>query len=125
MSLNVFDISRDIPHTVIFIDDCIDLLSKRGALFKKLFENRQSKITYFLGLQDVQGIPPSMKSNMDMLILFGEFSKQKFNILFYQIPMEMATKDAYEEYQSLNKTDAFIISFEAEGIKKYIYARYH
>jgi hypothetical protein len=119
------DAYDDVPHTVIFIDDCIDLLSKRGSLFKKLFENRQSKITYFLGLQDVQGIPPSMKSNMDMLILFGGFSKQKFNILFYQIPMDMATKDAYEEYQSLSKTDAFIIRFEANGIQKYIYAGYH
>jgi hypothetical protein len=125
MCLNVMDISKDVPHIVIFIDDCIDLLNKRGALFKKLFENRQSKITYFLGLQDVQGIPPSMKSNMDCLILFGGFSKQKFNILFYQIPMDMATKDAYEEYQSLNKTDAFIIRFEASGIQQYIYAGYH
>jgi hypothetical protein len=120
LSLNVLDLSRDIPHTIIFIDDCIDLLNKRGALFKKLFENRQSRITYFLGLQDVQGIPPSMKSNMDLLILFGGFSKQKFNILFYQIPMDCPTKDAYEEYRELNKTDALIISFEASGIKKFV-----
>jgi hypothetical protein len=118
--LNLLDLHRNVPHTIIFIDDCIDLLSRRGELFKKLFENRQSKITYFLGLQDVQGIPSSMKSNMDSLTLFGGFSKQKFNSLFYQIPMDDDREAVYYEYRMLLKNERMMISFETKGIQKYI-----
>jgi hypothetical protein len=118
--LNVLDINKNTPHTIIFIDDCIDLLTKRGELFKKLFENRQPRITYFLGLQDIHGIPSSMKSNRDSLILFGGFSKQKFNSLFYQIAMDDDREEVYSEYRRLRKNERMMISFEADGIKKYI-----
>jgi hypothetical protein len=118
--LNVLNIKNSTPHTIIFIDDCIDLITKRGDLFKKLFENRQGRITYFLGMQDVHGIPPSMKSNMDSLVLFGGFSKMKFNSLFYQIAVDDEREDVYDDYKRLKKNDRIIISFEAGGIKKYI-----
>jgi hypothetical protein len=38
--LNIVYTKKSTPHTIIVIDDCIDLLTKRGELFKKLFENR-------------------------------------------------------------------------------------
>jgi hypothetical protein len=123
LKLNVVDTEKPTPHTIIFIDDCIDLLTKRGDLFKELFQNRQAKITYFLGLQDVQGIPSSMKSNMDSMVLFGGFSKQKFNVLFYQIPMDDDREKVYEIYRTLHKTDRMMISFESDGVQKYIVRR--
>ena len=43
----------ELPHTIIIFDDCIGLFKKDTSLSKKLFENRQSRITYFLLLQDV------------------------------------------------------------------------
>jgi hypothetical protein len=55
---------------------------------------------------------------MDSLVLFGGFSKQKFNVLFYQIPMDEPAKDVYEIYKTLNKNDRLMISFETDGIKK-------
>jgi hypothetical protein len=116
-ALNITNINGPIPHILIFIDDCIDLLIKRGALFKKLFENRQPRITYFLGLQDVQGIPPSMKSNMDSLTLFGGFPKQKFNSLFYQIPTDADREELWISYKSLTKTEQLFISFDLDGTK--------
>ena len=75
-----------IPHTLIIFDDCIGLFKKDTPLSKLLFENRQSRITYFLLLQDVQGISPSMKANIDSLTVFGGFPKNKWNILMYQMP---------------------------------------
>jgi energy-coupling factor transporter ATP-binding protein EcfA2 len=111
--LNIPGIEDNLPHTIIFIDDCIDLLTKRGTLFKKLFENRQPRITYFLGLQDVQGIPPSMKSNIDSLVLFGMFPKHKFRILFYQIPLDEDINDVYDCYKILKKNDYMLIQFES------------
>jgi hypothetical protein len=121
--LNIMDLNGNTPHTIIFMDDCIDLLTKRGSLFKNLFENRQPKITYFLGLQDVHGIPPSMKCNVDSLVLFGGFSKQKFNSLFYQIPMDDDREEVYKLYKKLLKTDKMILSFEAGGITKTVIVR--
>jgi hypothetical protein len=123
-NLNVLGIGNTTPHTIFFIDDCIDLVSKRGVLFKKLFENRQGKITYFLGLQDVHGIPSSMKSNMDSLVFFGGFSKQKYNSLFYQIPTDIQNReDLYHDYKRLKKGDCIMFSFEADGVKSYIYKK--
>ena len=78
---------KSIPHTVIIFDDCIGLFNKYSPLSKKLFENRQSRITYFLILQDVQGLNPSMKANVDSLVLFGGFPKHKWNSLTYQMPL--------------------------------------
>jgi hypothetical protein len=120
LRLNVIDLKNNTPHTLIFIDDCIDLLTKRGDLFKDLFQNRQSRITYFLGLQDVQGIPPSMKSNMDSLVLFGGFPKMKFDHLFYQIAMDDDYDYVYySQYRDLHKNERMMLSFEADGVKKY------
>jgi hypothetical protein len=57
---------------------------------------------------------------MDSLILFGGFSKQKFNSLFYQIAMDDDREEVYSEYRRLRKNERMMISFEADGIKKYI-----
>ena len=76
-----------LPHTIVVFDDCIGLFAKNTSLARKLFENRQARITYFLLLQDVTGLSASMKSNVDSLRLFGGFPKHKFNVLLYQMPL--------------------------------------
>jgi hypothetical protein len=57
---------------------------------------------------------------MDSLILFGGFSKQKFNTLFYQIAMDDNREDVYYEYKKLRPNERMMISFEPDGIKKYL-----
>jgi hypothetical protein len=106
--------SDELPHRLIIIDDCIGILRQQGALFKLLFENRQARITYFLCLQDIQGIPPSMKSNMDCLVLFGGFPAQKFNVLFYQIALDTDRKTLFEKYKKLSKRQYMKIDFNEE-----------
>ena len=91
-----------IPHTLIIFDDCIGLFKKDSQLSKKLFENRQSRITYILILQDVQGISASMKANIDSLMLFGGFPKSKWNILTYQLP---PFEFSYYDYAQLDVHD--------------------
>lgn len=93
-----------LPHTLIVFDDCIGLFKKDSPLSKKLFENRQSRITYFLLLQDTQGLSPSMKANIDSLTLFGGFPKHKYQVLMYQLPPVDIT---YEDYAQL-PSDAFL-----------------
>ena len=112
--------SGTIPHTIIIFDDCIGVFKKDTALSKKLFENRQSRITYFLLLQDVGGLSPSMKANLDSITLFGGFPKHKWNVLFYQLP---PSDTSYEEYSELSNEDALLIDY-VDGTSKCI-MRYH
>ena len=89
-----------LPHTIVVFDDCIGLFAKNTSLARKLFENRQARITYFLLLQDVTGLSASMKSNVDSLRLFGGFPKHKFNVLLYQMPpIDMD----YDDYSQLDQ----------------------
>ena len=108
-----------IPHTIIIFDDCIGLFKKDTALSKKLFENRQSRITYFLLLQDVGGLSPSMKANLDSITLFGGFPKHKWNVLFYQLP---PADTSFEEYERLNNGDALYIDFVDNSVDSIIRA---
>ena len=52
------------PNTILIFDDCLGLFKKDTKLARKLYQNRQMRMTAFLLLQDVQGISPSMKSNI-------------------------------------------------------------
>ena len=98
-----------LPHTFIIFDDCIGLFSKQTPLSTQLFQNRQARITYALLLQDVSGLSPSMKANIDTLVLFGAFPKHKFNILMYQMPII----DGFDWsiYESLSKNDYILLDY--------------
>ena len=105
-----------IPHTVIIFDDCIGLFNKYSPLSKKLFENRQSRITYFLILQDVQGLNPSMKANVDSLVLFGGFPKHKWNSLTYQMPLIDPDYTFANYYSKLSSHDFVFFDYVANKI---------
>ena len=106
-----------IPHTIIIFDDCIGLFNKYSPLSKKLFENRQSRITYFLILQDVQGLNPSMKANVDSLLLFGGFPKHKWNSLTYQMPLINREYTFEGHYQYLQPYDCVLFDYIDNSIK--------
>ena len=101
-----------LPHTIVIFDDCIGLFAKNTSLARKLFENRQARITYFLLLQDVTGLSASMKSNVDSLRLFGGFPRHKYNVLMYQMPpIDMD----YDDYSQLDQHGWLEVDF-IEGI---------
>ncbi|KAA6403792.1 MAG: hypothetical protein EZS28_000685 [Streblomastix strix] len=51
------------PHTLVLFDDAIQVFkNKQLPLFKKLFKNRQPRITYFLCLQDIVGLDAIIQS---------------------------------------------------------------
>ena len=107
--------SRVIPHSLVLFDDCLSLFSKNTPLAKKLYENRQIRATIFLILQDVTGLSSSMKSNVNALQLFGSYSRQKFNVLFYQLP---PVETQYDDYKHIGASDSYWFDFETgEEIK--------
>ena len=82
-----------------------------------MFENRQSRITYFLILQDVQGLNPSMKANVDSLLLFGGFPKHKWNSLTYQMPLINREYTFEGHYQYLQPYDCVLFDYIDNSIK--------
>ena len=107
------ELTDSMPHTIIIFDDCIGLFSKNTSVARQLFQNRQSRITYFLILQDVSGLSPSMKSNVDSLTLFGGFPKHKFQLLMYQMPpMDFQ----WEDYADLTARDFIQCDFIDGGV---------
>ncbi|KAA6336158.1 MAG: hypothetical protein EZS28_052898, partial [Streblomastix strix] len=63
------------PHTIVLFDDAMSIFkNKQLPLFKKLFKNRQPRITYFLCLQDIIGLDASIKANVDTIYFFGGFN---------------------------------------------------
>jgi hypothetical protein len=75
-TLDETDFKEKIPGTVVLYDDAINVfkIPRHKPLNDLLFQNRQSKITYFLCIQDGFGIPPQVKRNLDTCILFGGFT---------------------------------------------------
>ena len=108
LNINPNDTSNILPHTLIIFDDCIGLFNKYSPLSKKLFENRQSRITYFLILQDVQGLNPSMKANVDSLVFFGGFPRHKWNSLMYQMPV-IHDGYSFDNYYSKLRPHDFVL----------------
>ena len=100
---------NELPHTIIIFDDCMGLFTKDSSLSKKLFENRQARITYFLLLQDGFGVNAKMKSNIDTLVLFGGFSRQRLTPLLYELP---PNDFDYSAYTRLSSHEAFIIDLK-------------
>ena len=100
---------EEIPHTLVVFDDCQSLFRKDTTLSKKLFENRQSRITYILSLQDIHGLSASMKANIDSLTLFGGFPKDKFSWILRQTKCVEGL--SYDYYKQLALNDYCFIDF--------------
>lgn len=104
------------PESIVIFDDAMFLFDKKHReIQKKLFENRQAHITYFILLQDPQGINTAMKQNLDFLRVYGGLSKHKYQSLMRQIP---STTDSitsidldYNLYKDLSNHDSVILNF--------------
>jgi hypothetical protein len=106
-------------HTIILYDDAMNIFKtpKYKPLLNLLFENRQSKITYFLCIQDMFGIPPMIKANLDSLWLFGGFKdRQRFNYLMNQLGQDNIEK-LFENYKKLKGNDILAFVLEETGVR--------
>ena len=113
-ALNATRLARGVcPHTLIIYDDCIGTFKNDNVLTKPLFQNRQAHISYVLILQDI-GLATSIKSNLDMLVLFGGFSRQKYSVLTYQLPPVDGFD--FELYSTLGKNDYVAIDYNDSSI---------
>jgi hypothetical protein len=102
-----------IPHTIMIADDCQDLFKNNVHLMNKLFENRQPRITVFALLQDPQGLPTKMKSNVDLIVIFGGYPRHKIGLLFHQLPplRHLTVIEFWERYRLITSHQYILIDF--------------
>ena len=106
-------------HSIVILDDAQDILVKRTEnnkqLYRKLFQNRQARISYFITLQDGKGISSEMKQNADSFWLFGGFTKMKFDYIMNSIPHESDNRLLWNIYVNLSRNQAMIFTSETDG----------
>jgi hypothetical protein len=119
-SLDVEDFTEDIPHSVLFFDDAINILKE--AKFKQLknlmFQNRQPRFTVFICLQDFFSLPPQLKRNADSIWLFSGFTDQTmFGTLVRQLGSPINSKELWNIYVDLEYRDVLLFDYTDEGTK--------
>jgi hypothetical protein len=108
----------EIPHTVILLDDAINVLreNKFKPLRDLLFRNRQPRLTVFICIQDLYGVPPQLRRNCDSVFLFAGMSdKSVFGMMISQLGINGL--DSWEQYRALPFRGFLLIDYLPEGIK--------
>jgi hypothetical protein len=110
---------EDVPHTFVFLDDAINIL--KDTKFKKLqnllFQNRQPRLTIFICVQDVFGVPIKIKRNCDSIWIFaGLTDRNAFGMMARQLGIDNV-QETWESYKDLDYRDALIINYGKNGIE--------
>jgi hypothetical protein len=112
----------NIPFVILFLDDRRNsrLLKANSYICSFLNENIQTRFTFFINIQYWKGINAFIKPNINLLFIFGTFSKQQINYILQQVPLESPFEEFYEMYRHLSLRNKVIINCD-NGRNKIIY----
>ena len=114
--LHIKDFNAPSLHTLVLYDDAMNVFKKSTSKqFRWLLENRHTKITYILCLQDWKGVSPELKANLDSVWIFGGFPRNRYSYFFQQLSCPLEKEQLYRIYQKLGKRDAIIINNKSDG----------
>ncbi|EAY22614.1 hypothetical protein TVAG_036400 [Trichomonas vaginalis G3] len=114
--LYINDFHNPSLHTLILYDDALEVFKKPNAKeFRYLLENRHTRSTYILNIQDWKGISPQLKANIDSVWMFGGYPRNRYCYIFNQLSSPMDRDEIYEVYKNLNKREALIFSNKSSG----------
>jgi hypothetical protein len=105
----------EIPNSAILMDDAMNILNgnKYKMLRDLIFQNGQPRFTIFICVQDLNGVPASIKRNIDTIWFFAGFTdKICFGFIMNQIGCPYDTHELYEKYIKLEFRDALIFEYE-------------
>jgi hypothetical protein len=117
-TLDVDSLPQIIPHTAVLLDDAINILkeNKFKELRNLLFQNRQPRLTIFICVQDLYGIPVQIRRNCDTIFLFaGMTDKMAFGMMISQLGLNGLIK--WDSYRALPYRSVIVIDYLPEGIK--------
>jgi hypothetical protein len=115
-TLDIDEWQDEIPHTVLLLDDAINILkdTRHKRLQNLLFQNRQPRITVFICVQDIFGVPVKIRRNCDSIWIFaGMTDKMAFGMMCSQLGL--SSKDLWEDYRALPPRGAMIVENGLEG----------
>jgi hypothetical protein len=115
-TLDLDDFWQEIPHTVILLDDAINILkdSKNKPVVNLLFQNRQPRLTIFICIQDMYGISPQIRRNCDTIFLFaGLTDKHLFAVMMSQLGLSIS----WDFYKHLPYRGMLVIDYTKNGEK--------
>jgi hypothetical protein len=108
----------EIPHTAILMDDAINILSetKFKPVRDLLFQNRQPRLTVFICVQDIFGIPVQLRRNCDTIFLFaGMTDRMAFGMMVKQLGIHGLVK--WDTYRSLPERGILLVDYIPQGVK--------
>jgi hypothetical protein len=121
-ALDITSWRSDVPHTAILLDDAINVLkdTRFKALRDLLFQNRQPRLTIFICVQDLFGVPVQIRRNCDTVFLFAGM---KDRISFGMILSQLGIRDllSWEEYSQLGYRGVVVVNYDRYGTKIKIY----
>jgi hypothetical protein len=117
-TLDLDDWIPQIPHTAILMDDAINVLN--DTKYKKvrdlLFQNRQPRLTVFICIQDIYGVPVQLRRNCDSIFLFaGMTDRMAFSMMTNQLGISNTVK--WDMYSSLPSRGILVIDYVKGEIK--------
>jgi hypothetical protein len=85
-----------------------------------LFRNTQPTFTICICVQDLTGVPPQIRRNLDSLWLFGgNVSRQNFMYLLNQSYPDVKEKKEiiWDNYRKLNVNEILLFTYDRDGTK--------
>jgi hypothetical protein len=106
----------EIPHTAILMDDAINVLceTKFKPVRDLLFQNRQPRLTVFICVQDIFGIPVQLRRNCDTIFIFaGMTDRMAFGMMLNQLGLRGQVN--WEQYQKLPRRSILVVNYQTGG----------
>jgi hypothetical protein len=111
-TLDVTEWRSEVPHTIILLDDAINVLKdgRYKTLRDLLFQNRQPRLTIFICVQDLFGVPVQIRRNCDTVFLFaGMTDKMAFGMALKQLGIDKQL--TWERYKNLGFRGVVVINY--------------
>jgi hypothetical protein len=113
---------NELPHTFILLDDAINILTQKKykKLQQLLFRNTQPRFTICICVQDLTGVPPQVRRNLDSLWLFGgNVSRQNFIYLLNQCYLDVKDKKEiiWDNYNKLSVNEILLFTYDRDRPK--------
>ena len=113
--LKIHDFSRDYLHTILLFNDIAKskLFSRATNYFNQLLPIcRHIQCSFFLNVQFWKSLPPEIKANATIIIIFGGFDVRQLYYIFSQVPTALSVKEILPEYRQLQKHDKIVVDCE-------------
>jgi hypothetical protein len=116
-TLNLKKWVPDIPHTAILLDDAINILkeNKFKDVRDLLYQNRQPRLTVFICVQDIYGVPMQLRRNCDSVFIFaGMTDRMAFCMMINKLGINGLI--SWETYSQIPYRGILLVDYLPQGI---------